>query len=369
MKIDNKIVWIYWKNNISTYAKLNAEHISPAPKLIGGSITAVDAMLSNGEEQNALMPTLLGISSNSQDWNIKLTGYWNNITAEIPNDGKKLEIGFMYDIESSNKRPYIDAINKGISVEKDKLTTDEDLFQYIEGKLESINSEFERGFAEANKVTDEKNRTTLINTLYKNKYLKVVELESERYKLGTPINVEHYMLFRYCLVYRDVANELRLSDKSPNIRFYLHSEKDIKLHKEAQRKLQTDRIASFIKVTKSPTTIDNMLFALGFGAEVIKMEDVDKYIKLEDYSKDSATTAKFISIANDSELNDIANVEKYIAVNILSRMLGSSIVTDALNPSVVIGNNTKEAIAFFKDDKNKAIVSEYVNRFKAMPKA
>lgn len=368
MKIDNKIVWIYWKNNMSTYAKLNAEHISPAPKLIGGSITAVDAMLSNGEEQSVLMPSLLGISSNSQDWNVKLTGYWNNITAEIANDGKQLEIGFMYDIESSNKRPYIDAINRGISKEADKLVKDEDLLNYLEAKLETVAKEFERGFAEASKVADERTRTSIINTLYKNKYLKVVELESERYKLGTPINVEHYMLFRYCLVYRDVANELNLSNKSPNIRFYLHSDKDIAIHKEEQRKLQTDRISSFIKVTKSPTSIDNMLFALGFGKEVVKMEDVDKYMKLEDYSKDSATTAKFISVANNPELTDIANVEKYIAVDILSRMLGSSIITDALNPSVTIGNNTQEAIAYFKDDKNKAVVSEYVNRFKAMPK-
>ena len=368
MKIENKVIWIYWKNNVSTYAKLNTENIAPSPKLIGGSISAVDAMLSNGEEQNALMPTILGVSANSQNWNTVLTNYWNNVSAEIPAEGKKLEIGFMYDVESSSRKAYIDAVNKGITKESDRIKTDTDLALYIDTKLAAVYKEFEKNFAEANKTSDERAKGAALNTLYRNKYLKVVELESERYKLGTPIDTEQYMLYRYCLVYRDVANEFKLSDKSPNIRFYLHSEKDIKAHKEQQKKIQKDRISSFLKAVKSLSMMENVLFALGLGSELASMDDSDKYLKLEEYSKDDATTSKFINTVENPDLLEIANIEKYVAIHVLARIAGSSIITDALDTSVVIGNNMNEAIAYFKLDKNKPVVSEYINRFKALPK-
>lgn len=368
MKIDNKIVYIYWKNTVSTYAKLNSEYIAPAPRLIGGSISAVDAMLANGEEQRVLMPTVLGIGANSNDFNTKLANYWNNISVEILSEGRKLEIGFMYDIQSSSKKEYIDSINKTITKEKDKLATDEDLFEYIEGKLKNVYSDFERQYAEASKITDERTRNSSINTLYRNKYIKIIEIEAERYKLGNPINTFDYIVYRYCLVYRDVANEVRLSDKSPNIRFYLHSEKDIELHKKEQKALQNNRIQSFIKATKDVQSMNNVLFALGLGNNLNGMDESDKYVMLEDYSKNSTNTAKFIAVVNDENLLTIAMIEKYVQSNLLYKVTNTSIITDYLDRGKIIGNTMDETIEYFKSDENKATVSEYINRFKALPK-
>lgn len=45
-----------------------------------------------------------------------------------------------------------------------------------------------------------------------------------------------------------------------------------------------------------------------------------------------------------------------------------SYYSDYLDRGKIIGNTMDETIEYFKSDENKATVSEYINRFKALPK-
>ena len=54
---------------------------------------------------------------------------------------------------------------------------------------------------------------------YKIKYDSIFNIEADRFKIGTASNPFHYMLYKYCLVYSQVANSYELVNNSKNIRF------------------------------------------------------------------------------------------------------------------------------------------------------
>ncbi len=365
MLIDNRIIWIYWKTVNNSYAYANRTVLVEPPRKIGSSITSVNKITSNTEEQSVLMSDVLSVSPTSPDWNKVLKSYWNSISQEVPKSGKKLEIGFMYDIDSFAKKKYIDIINRNIYSEKGKLVNDKDLNDYIDNKITAAIHVFNKSVIIANKLSNEKAKDSALTDAYFKKYAIIIAAESERYKVGTPINAFEYMLYRYCLVYRDVANEFSLKDKSNNIRFYLHSDIDIKKYKELKLQNERDRMNLYLKMIKSVSSVENTLYAMGFGNE-IPSEDIDKFTMLDEKSK--SDTSKFINIANNSHLETLGLIEKYIKYGIINRFEGSQIIVDGNDPTIIIGNNLDEVLSWFNNKSNNATVSEYSIRFKNLPK-
>ena len=365
MLINNKKIWIYWRNSDSSYSAANSKVLVEPPRKIGSSISSVSRMLANSEEQKVLMADIISISPTSPEWHKLLKAYWDSISEEIPESGRLLNIGFVYDITSIDTAEYVKSINANIKSEKDKLATDEDLKDFVESKILDIDKDFSKRIKLLDNIKNEREHNAALNEAYKIKYDSIIKVESEHYKFGRPIDNADYMLYRYCLVYRDVANEKDLATKSPNIRFYLHSEESIKRYKQQVVDFERNRMTSYLSVIQSVSKVENVLYAMGFGA-TIPSDDRDKYIMLDEKSKQNVS--KFIAISNDKNLETLGLIEKYIKYGIIRRLDGSQVVVDASDPSVIIGNNVDEVVTWFKLDSNKGAISEYSSKYKNLPK-
>lgn len=365
MLIDNKHIYIFWRKLDTSYAYANKKVLLEPPRRIGSSISSVNKMLSKSEEQSEIMKDIISISPNSANWNEMLKLYWDSISEEIPENGRKLDISFTYDINSQSKIKYINSINSNIKSEKAKLKTDEDLQHYIDDRLEQVDSNFNKNIKALSSIKDEKAVFIAQNEAYKIKYMSLINIESERYKVGTPNTPVDYMLYRYCLVYKDVANEQSLVNKSPNIRFYLHSEQDIKKYKKHKHQLETNRISAYLKACNDISTVENIIYALGFG-DSMPDNDVDKFTFLNE--KSVQMTDKFIRIASNKHLKTIGLIEKYIKQSIIRRLEGSQVIVDGIDPSNILGSNIEEVISWFSNTSNNAIISDYAIRFKSIPK-
>jgi hypothetical protein len=364
MIIDNKKVFIYWKKGFNAYSNANKDHLLEDGRLIGSSLSGVNKMLSKSGEQKSYMKEVLGISASSPDWDTRLANYWNSLSVEIPIGGKELEIGFIYDVTDSEKADGIKRFNES---NKDiSFKSDEDIRTYFNNKHSAIVEEFNSNITKSNKMIDERAKAEYVNTIFKIKYEKIESVEGEKYKYATPISISDYVLYRYCLVYSHVANEIVLVDKSKHIRFYLHSEEDIKKARDSRRKLEKERMEAFLEVVKNPDKLRNVMYVLRKGDIVDSTDDSDMDIELNKYSIDH--TAKFIATVKMANLDTVALIEEYVSKGLLKRLEGTEIIVDYADPSKVIGNELAEAIVYFNKKENEKSVLEYKSRLKGLPK-
>lgn len=365
----SKSIWIFWKLRETYFQALNKNVIPEEPRMIGSSVTSVTKITANSKVMESIMPSVIGTSPNSQDWNKKLTDYWNNLSVEVGVPGKELEIGFIYDITSTVVASTILDVNRVLAANdktKDKLlTTDEDLYNYMESRLESIIADADLKIKEASKLSNDRAREERIDNIYRNKWESIYNVESERYKFGRPIKAEDYVLYLFLLNYRDVANEAALSDKSNHIRFYLHSKDDIEKEQQQRISLERSRMNKYVEVIKNFETVENVIFAMGKG-DNMPVNDIDKLSYLEGISK--SETKKFISTCDNKDIKSIGKIERYIKAGIFNRLSNSSIIVDAYNVNNVIGNNINEAITYINNKENAAIVSEFELKYKNLPK-
>lgn len=363
----NKKIHLKIRKVSSAYAIANSDRLAEAQivRTIGSSRSGVSRMISNSEEQAAIMKDIINISPTSSSWNEELAKYWNKLSYDIPDSGKELEIGFTYDVHAIDKQHYINKINSNITVEAKKLKTDEDLEKYIEERIESINMNFLQSIERANSIKDARLRDKMTSEAYKIKYDQIVTIEGERFKVGSPINPFEYMLYRWCLVYGDVANEKSLINKSSKIRFYLHSQDEIVKETKTKQTNEKNRLKLLVKVTESLDSITNLIYAMGEANGVSDMTDeigLYDYVTMLSVSRES----DFIRIASDTNLSLIGKIEKYIASGILTRKLGTNIISNPINPDEPIGSTMEEVIDYFKKPSNKVVIQEFEDKFKTI---
>jgi hypothetical protein len=363
MLIDNKVIYIKVRKLNSAYAKTNSKRLDEVQinRTVGSSISSVNKMLANSEEQASIMGDIISISPNSAEWNKKLKEYWDSFSYDIPESGKQLEVGFVYDIDNLQKQRYITSINSNISVEKNKITTDKDLKDYIDNRIKAVHFSFNKTINSLKEIKDAVRRQKTQDEAYKIKYDSIELLESERFKVGRPINSFEYMLYRYSIIYGDVANEEVLVSKSPKIRFFLSSAEDIKIAKRAKSKADQNRIKLLVNVIDSIDSMENLLYAMKEN-DNMPTDDEDLYDFVEKLSV--RRESEFISIASNPDLKLIGAIEKYISVGVLTRAEGSQVIFNPTNTESPIGNNMEEAIVYFKAQANKAIVSEFKTKYK-----
>ena len=360
----NSNIWIYWRLSTDAYAKTNEKVLVEPSRILGSSVTAVKKMVGNILEQKSLMHSIVGVSPTAPEWDKAINNYWNSIREEIPTGGKKLDLGFSYDITDPNKLDFIKAINSNISSESGKLKSDADLLKYIDGRLTTVELEFKRKIDSLATITDERHRDEFYNQAYKVKYSSIFAIEADRFKVGTPDNTFEYMLYKYCLVYGDVANAFELVGKSNRIRFYLHSEEDVKKYKAAERSKSRDRMSAYRKVLTDIEKVENVIYAMGKGLEMPD-DDNDKLLLLEDESK--SDTARFIAMVDSSTLKTRALIEKYIVKGILKRIEGTSIIVDGISSEVTIGDDMDGAIKYFTNKNTVSLAKKYEDRYKGLP--
>jgi hypothetical protein len=303
INVSNK-VFIRHKAEINAFVTMNALTLKKGnyAKYIGAFITKSGAPGRglDPDEESEYLPRVLGISSKSVDWETVLKNYWNNIRKMVPDTsrGLELEIGFSYENEEHK--------NLGeTAVGIDELSC------------------------------------------------------QHRQKYGKPINVEDYVLYRYCLRYPDVAKSIDDVHKSNRIRFYIftqRAENRIKHDKVQVRRLAQVKLQ---EIWGDRPLIKNIL-------SVYERFDVTDEIE-QDVILDelvSSDPEKFLSIVTDPQLQMRSFVQKCLREGTLTR-IGN---TEGIKcDGVVLGYNVEEVVASLESSKYSDLKQRLQIRMRAVP--
>lgn len=316
--------------NYSLYRKANDKVLPKKRDYIGSSIRSSQVLASNRAEVEAYFPQLLGISVNNENFVTRLKQYLNNIQVPVNELGVTFDCSFRF----NHKRDYF-------------------AFKAREEEIEMV-------YKKANKQSTKDLRAALaikINDLN--------NLESEQYAVGSPVNITDYILYRHCLLYRDVAKDTALINCDPFVRFYL---KDDAKDKERQQKLRQEinnAKRNYIEVIGDDEMFDAVYiqYCVVAGLPIVNSllsEKIDKENQLDKFS--TSEPVKFNSIVKDRDLRIKSLIELLIARGEFVRSQFNQNITT--QDGEFIGANMKEAIVWAKNPENENVLAAFKNKLK-----
>lgn len=316
--------------NYSLYRKANDKVLPKKRDYIGSSIRSSQVLASNRAEVEAYFPQLLGISVNNENFVTRLKQYLNNIQVPVNELGVTFDCSFRF----NHKRDYF--------------------------AFKAREEEIEMAYKKANKQSTKDLRAALaikINDLN--------NLESEQYAVGSPVNITDYILYRHCLLYRDIAKDTALINCDPFVRFYL---KDDAKDKERQQKLRQEinnAKRNYIEVIGDDEVFDAVYiqYCVVAGLPIVNSllsEKMDKENQLDKFS--TSEPVKFNSIVKDRDLRIKSLIELLIARGEFVRSQFNQNITT--QDGEFIGANMKEAIAWAKNPENENVLAAFKNKLK-----
>jgi hypothetical protein len=316
--------------NYSLYRKANDKVLPKKRDYIGSSIRSSQILASNRAEVETYFPQLLGISVNNENFVTRLKQYLNNIQVPVNELGVTFDCSFRF----NHKRDYF--------------------------AFKAREEEIEMAYKKANKQSTKDLRAALaikINDLN--------NLESEQYAVGSPVNITDYILYRHCLLYRDIAKDTALINCDPYVRFYL---KDDAKDKERQQKLRQEinnAKRNYIEVIGDDEMFDAVYiqYCVVAGLPIVNSllsERMDKESQLDKFS--TSEPVKFNSIVKDKDLRIKSLIELLIARGEFVRSQFNQNITT--QDGEFIGANMKEAIAWAKNPENENVLAAFKNKLK-----
>lgn len=328
--VDKRTIVISLVHNYSNYRKVNMKVLGQRKETIGSSITSCRVLSSNAGEVNAYFPALVGLSPNHADFTSRVKAWLSNIQFVVNENDVPLDISFVY----NTKKDYLDFKKKEDAIDEDYAKVDRTNLSAIKEAI--------------------KKRVNALNTL-----------ESEKYKVGHPVNLEQYIIYRHCLLYRDVAKDTAIVNSDPSVRFYI---KDEAKEAEKQKKLTEYRMQAmrnFIELNASPTKRNAVYIAIVASrnenvSEALIKTDSEKTSYLMDYV--NAHPDKFNKLFADKNITTRAFIETLIVRGELVRSEFNQQISTA--DGTLIGSNMNGAIAFFNNPDNKDMKELYENKLK-----
>lgn len=322
---DVRSITIMLVKNTSLYRKVNDKVLPKRIDYIGSCFNSSKVISANQEEVNAYFPNLVGLSPNDPSFMLRVKQYLNNIRIPVDELGKTFDISFYY----YHKKDYYKFKAKEEAIEetyqKAPRRGDVEIKAAIKAKVNALNL-----------------------------------LESQKHKVGYPINVEDYLMYRHCLLYHSVAKDMSIINSDTSIRFYFKDDK-----KEADKLRKYRLEVNKAKANYVACIADSVLFEAVYiqycvlnslpVLTCLNRPQLDKEIDLDKFS--SNEPVKFNKIVYNKDIKLMAVIEKLIARGELVRSQYSQNITTT--DGELIGANTGEAIAWFKDPKNASMVAAY----------
>lgn len=316
--------------NYSLYRKKNDKSMPKRKDYIGSSVSSSKILSSNKLEVETYFPNIVGLSPNDKDFVTRVKQHLNNIKVPIDEIGKSFDISFHY----HHKKDYYKILHQ--------------------------ENEIERDFARVNRQD-----LKALKAAIKEKCLRLNDLEASKCTLGYPINMEDYLIYRHCLLYNDVAKDMALINSDPNVRFYFKDDAKeadkLRKYRLEVNKAKTNYVACLADSELFDAVYISYCASLGLPVLQSLVEDrLDREIKLDKFSTEEPI--KFNAIFNNKDVKLVAVIERLIAHGELVRPQYNQNITSV--DGEFIGSNMKEAVIWFKDPKNAAMVSAYYNRLK-----
>lgn len=327
---DRRTITISLVKNYSLYRKVNDKVLPKRKDYIGGSIKSSRTLSSNKEEVDTYFPNIIGLSPNDPNFISRVKQYLNNIRIPVDELGRTFDISFHY----FHKKDYYK-----IKAEEEKI---EEVYQ-------SANRQNIKSLREA--LNEKINRLHI--------------LESTKCRLGYPINVDEYLMYRHCLLYNDVAKDVALINSDSNIRFYF---KDDQKEAEKLRKYRLE--VNKAKANYVACLADNDLFDAIYTQYCVQnslpvisslaKDRLEREIEIDKFSTNEPI--KFNKIFNNKDIRLIANIEKLVARGELIRSQYNQNISTP--DGEFIGANIGEAVSYFKNPENASIVNAFINKLK-----
>lgn len=327
---DKRTVTIAPVQQFSAYRRANIKSMPPRRNIIGSSISSTRILSSNKDEVEKYFPQIIGISPNNPEFVTRVKAYLSNISFNVQDAGSTLNISFTYD----KKKDYL----------------------IIKEKEEKIN---------AKRESVARNNTAAIKEAVKVWTQEINDLESEKAKYGHPDNIEEYLLYRHCLLYRDVAKDISLINSDSSLRFYIRDE-----NKEAERakRLVDERrkaMRNFLALESSDKKRNAVFIQMtvnngGNIAEAMMKTPDQQVSALMTYLNDSPD--KFNDLFEDKNIEMKSFIEALIARGELIRPEYNQQISTA--DGTFIGSNMNEAVAYFNNPTNKPVLEAMQNKYK-----
>lgn len=309
----------------SLYRRVNDKALAKRVDYIGSSIQSSRTLTANKGEVEAYFPNIIGLAPNNENFITRVKQYVNNIMIKVDELGKTFNTSFHFNKKSD--------------------------YYAFKSQLEKIEADYNRV-----------NRSNLVE-LRKALNLKIDRintLESNLYKKGYPINVEDYLMYRHCLLYRSIAKDMAFINSDTNIRFYFKD--DVKEAEKAakQRKEINLAKANYVTCLSNPEMFEAVYiqYCLHNNLPVMPSladNSINKETNLDRFSSNEPEL--FNKIFNDKDIIIKALIEKLIARGELIRMEHTQNITTPTGN--LIGANLREAIVWFKDVNNTSAVNAY----------
>lgn len=329
---DERTVSIALVKNYSLYRKVNDKYLPKRRDFIGSCVESSRTLASNKKELESYFPNLVGVAGNDPTFMTRVKQYLNNIKVSVDELGITLNVSFHY----NSKRDYL-----AIKAEEDK----------IEAEYSAANRQDIKRLKEA----------------LQHKITKLNTLESKKCSLGYPIKVEDYLVYRHCLLYRDVAKDTALINSDSSVRFYFKDDRKeaekLRRFRDAVNKAKANYVAclandKLFEAVYIQYCVTNSLPIISSLAK----ERIEQEIELDKFS--NAEPIKFNAIYSNKDVKLASNIELLIARGELVRSQYNQNISTA--DGGFIGANMKEAIAWFNNPENASIVNAYWNKLNYM---
>lgn len=327
---DKRSVTISLVKNYSAYRKLNMKVLGQRHEVIGSSVTSCRVLSSNKGEVDAYFPQLIGLSPSNPEFISRVKAYLSNIQMNVNNENVTLDTSFIYD----HKKDYL----------------------MISKKEEAINAEYDK--------VDRAN-TSAIKEALKFKIDALNTLEGTKYQYGRPVNLEEYLMYRHCLLYRDVAKDLALINEDPSIRFYIKDEAKEALRQKKLVEEKKHAMKHFVELCGTDEKFNAVFVQVAIAQNMILSEAVakakdEKESILINYVNENPD--KFNKLVSDKNVIMKAFVETLIMRGELVRSEYNQQISTA--DGTFIGSNMNEAVTYFNNPNNASVKSAFENKIK-----
>ena len=326
----NRTVSIALIQNYSLYRKANDKVLPKRRDFIGSSVRSSQVLASNRAEVEAYFPQLLGLSPNNENFISRLKQYLNNIQVRVDELGVTFDCSFQF----NHKRDYL----------KFKAQEEAIELQYKKANRQNIQ--------ELRKALDAK-------------IMAINNLESQLHAYGSPVNIAEYLLYRHCLLYRDIAKDTAIINSDPYVRFYF---RDDTKDRERQQKLRQEinnAKRNYVEVIGNDDMFDAVYiqYCVIAGLPIVNSmlkDKLEKEVQLDKFS--TAEPVKFNNIVKDKDIKIKSFIELLISRGEFVRSKFNQNITT--QDGEFIGANMKEAIAWAKDPDNANVIDAFKNKLK-----
>ena len=327
---DKRTVIIAPVQLFSAYRNANKASIGPRKTVIGSSIQSSRVLSANKGEVEAYFPELIGISPSNPNFTTHVKAYLNNISFNVNEKGTTLNISFYY----NHKKDYLK-----IKAEEDKINARRDAVP--------------------------RNNVAAIKEAIKTWVSEINELEASKHQYGRPVNIEEYLMYRHCILYRDVAKDISLINSDSSLRFYI---RDAKKEQERAKRLIDERkkaMRNYLALEASDTKVNAVYIQMivstnGSVGEALTKSKDEKTAALMTFVNESPD--KFNDLCEDRNVEMKAFIESLIARGELVRPEFNQQISTA--DGTFIGSNINEAVAYLNNPNNASVLEILQNKLK-----